>query len=74
MPESPRKIDKPKVIAGAILICAGALMMLLGQDSASPLFKTIWVGLLGLGIFFYLRGRFFSREDKEMNSRTRGRR
>jgi len=59
----PRKINKQKVFTGIILICAGVLMMLLGEESASPVIKTIWVGLFGLGIFFYLWGRFFSRED-----------
>jgi hypothetical protein len=63
MPEPSRKINKQKVFTGVILVCAGVLMMLLGEESNSPVFKTIWVGLLGLGIFFYLWGRFFSRED-----------
>jgi hypothetical protein len=63
MREPSRKINKQKVFTGVILICAGALVMLMGQESASPLYKTIWVGLLGLGIFFYLWGRFFSRDD-----------
>lgn len=63
MPEPSRKINKQKVFTGVILICAGVLMMLMGEESASPIFKTIRVGLFGLGIFFYLWGRFFSRED-----------
>jgi hypothetical protein len=63
MPEPSRKINKQKVFIGVILVCAGVLMMLMGEESASPVFKTMWVGLLGLGIFLYLWGRFFSRED-----------
>jgi len=63
MPEGSRKINKQKVFTGVILICAGVLMMFLGEESASPVIKMVWVGLFGLGIFFYLWGRFFSRED-----------
>jgi len=63
MREPSRKINRQRVFTGVILLCVGMLMMLIGQESASPVFKTIWVGLLGLGIFFYLWGRFFSRED-----------
>jgi hypothetical protein len=63
MAEPSRRINKQKVYTGVILLCAGVLMMLMGQESTSPLLKTIWVGLLGLGVFFYLWGRFFSRED-----------
>jgi len=37
--------------------------MLMGQEISSPLFKTVWMALLGVGIFFYLWGRFFSREE-----------
>jgi hypothetical protein len=63
MREPSRKINRQRVFTGVILLCVGMLMMLMGQESASPVFKTIWVGLLGLGLFFYLWGRFFSRED-----------
>ena len=63
MAEPYRKIDRQKVIAGVILLCAGVLLMLMGQEWTSPLFKTVWVGLFGLGVFFYLWGRFFSRDD-----------
>ena len=63
MREPSRKINRQRVFTGVILLCVGMLMMLIGQESASPVFKTIWVGLLGLGLFFYLWGRFFSRED-----------
>jgi hypothetical protein len=63
MREPSRKINRQRVFTGVILLCVGMLMMLMGQELASPVFKTIWVGLLGLGIFFYLWGRFFSRED-----------
>ncbi len=63
MPEASRKINKPKVLTGVILICAGVLIMLMGEESASPFLKTLWVGLLGVGIFFYIWGRFFSRDE-----------
>ena len=63
MQELSRKINRQKLFAGVILICTGALLMILGQRISSPLFKTVWMALLALGIFFYLWGRFFSRED-----------
>jgi len=72
MPEVSRKIDRQKLFAGVILICTGAILMLLGQEISSPIFKTVWMALLAAGIFFYLWGRFFSREDARINSRTRG--
>jgi hypothetical protein len=63
MQELSRKIDRQKVFTGVILLCTGAILMLLGQEISSPLFKTIWMALLAVGIFFYLWGRFFSREE-----------
>lgn len=63
MQERYRKIDRQKLFVGVILICAGALLMILGQGISSPLFKTVWMALLAVGIFFYLWGRFFSREE-----------
>ena len=63
MQELPRKIDRPKVFIGVFLLCSGAILMLLGQEISSPYFKTVWMGLLAAGIFFYLWGRFFSREE-----------
>jgi hypothetical protein len=63
MQELSRRIDRQKVFTGVILLCTGAILMLLGQGISSPLFKTIWMALLAVGIFFYLWGRFFSREE-----------
>ena len=63
MQELSRKINRQKVFTGVILLCTGAILMLLGQGISSPLFKTVWMTLLAVGIFFYLWGRFFSRED-----------
>jgi hypothetical protein len=63
MPELSRSIDRQKVFTGVILLCTGAILMLLGQEIYSPFFKTAWVGLLAVGTFFYLWGRFFSREE-----------
>jgi hypothetical protein len=63
MQELSRRIDRQKVFTGVILLCTGAILMLLGQEISSPLFKTAWMTLLAVGIFFYLWGRFFSRED-----------
>ena len=63
MPELSRKINRQKVFTGVILLCTGAILMLLGQEISSPYFKTAWMTLLGVGILFYLWGRFFSREE-----------
>lgn len=63
MQELSRRIDRQKVFTGVILLCTGAILMLLGQEISSPFFKTAWMTLLVVGIFFYLWGRFFSRED-----------
>ncbi len=63
MREFSRKIDRQKLFAGVILICTGALLMILGQQISSLLFKAVWMALLAVGVFFYLWGRFFSRED-----------
>ena len=63
MHELSHKIDRQKLFTGVILLCIGALLMILGQEISSPFYKTAWMGLLGVGIFFYLWGRFFSQED-----------
>jgi len=63
MREFSSKIDRQKLFAGVILICTGALLMILGQQISSPFFKAIWMALLAVGVFFYLWGRFFSRDD-----------
>jgi len=63
MQKFSRKINRQKVFTGVILLCAGAVLMLLGQEISSPFFKTAWMTLLAVGIFFYLWGRFFSREE-----------
>jgi len=63
MPELSRKINRQKVFTGVILLCTGAVLMLLGQEISSPFFKTVWMALLAVGVFFYLWGRFFSREE-----------
>jgi hypothetical protein len=63
MQELSRKIDRQKVFTGVILLCTGAILMLLGQEISSPFFKTAWMTLLAVGIVFYLWGRFFSREN-----------
>ncbi len=63
MQELSRKINRQKVFTGVILLCTGAILMLLGQEISSPLFKTVWMALLAVGIFCYLWGRFFSREE-----------
>jgi energy-converting hydrogenase Eha subunit E len=61
MKDTSRNIDRQKVYIGVLLLCVGAVLMLVGQEVASPAFKMVWVALFGVGVFFYLWGRFFSR-------------
>jgi hypothetical protein len=63
MVESNRHIDRKKVYAGVAILCAAVLLMLLGEESKSPVLQVLWVLLLGMGLLFYLWGRFFSRGD-----------
>ena len=53
-------IDRTKVYTGVAMICVAVLLMLIGQESTSLLFQAVWVILLGIGLLFYLWGRFFS--------------
>lgn len=61
MKEQPRNIDRKKVFSGVLLLCGAVLLMLLTRESASAVWQVIWVSFLGLGLFLYLWGRFFSR-------------
>jgi hypothetical protein len=61
MEETKRNIDRKKVYAGVVLICAAVLLMIMGQEIESAFFQVFWVILLGVGLLFYLWGRFFSR-------------
>ena len=56
-----KKIDRKKIFSGVFFICLAVLLMLLGEEHPSPTLRGIWVSLLGLGLFLYLWGRFFSR-------------
>ena len=62
MEEPQRNIDRKKIFSGVFFICLAVLLMLLGEKHASPILQGIWVSLLGLGLFLYLWGRFFSRD------------
>jgi hypothetical protein len=53
-------IDRTKVYTGVAVICAAVLLMLIGGESTSLLFQAVWIILLGIGLLFYLWGRFFS--------------
>lgn len=61
MDQPSRNIDRKKVYAGVVTICAAVLLMLVGQESASLVIQVVWIILLGVGLLFYLWGRFFSR-------------
>jgi hypothetical protein len=61
MEQPSRNIDRRKVYPGVAMICAAVLLMLIGQESASLVFQVVWIILLGIGLLFYLWGRFFSR-------------
>ena len=63
MEETPRKIDRKKVYTGVALLCGAVLVMLVAEESSSLVFRISWVILLGIGLLFYLWGRFFSRDD-----------
>ncbi len=61
MQEPPRKIERKKVFPGVLLVCVAVLLMLVSRENPSPVWKVLWVVLLGIGLFLYLQGRFFSR-------------
>jgi hypothetical protein len=61
MQDSSRFIDRNKVITGALLICLGVILMLITAENSSSFSQALWVGLLAVGVFFYLWGRFFFR-------------
>ncbi len=61
MEQPSRNIDRRKVYTGVAMICAAVLLMLIGQERTSLVFQVVWIILLGIGLLFYLWGRFFSR-------------
>jgi hypothetical protein len=61
MKDTSRNIDRKKVYTGVVFLCAAVLLMLIGQENPLPIFKILWVILLGVGLLLYLWGRFFSR-------------
>ena len=61
MEEPKPNIDRKKILSGVFFICLAVLLMLLAEKYPSPTLQGIWVSLLGLGLFLYLWGRFFSR-------------
>ena len=61
MQDTSRNIDRQKIYIGVLLLCVGAVLMLVSQEIDSPAFKMAWMVPFGLGVFFYLWGRFFSR-------------
>ncbi len=63
MAEPSRKIDRKKIYIGVGMLCAAVLLMLAGQESTSIVFQVLWILLLGVGLLFYLWGRFFSGGD-----------
>ena len=63
MVEPNRNIDRKKVYTGVAILCVAVLLMLVGQERTSPAFQVLWILLVGIGLLFYLWGRFFSRGD-----------
>ena len=63
MVEPNRHIDRKKVYTGVAILCVAVLLMLMGQENRSLIFQIFWILLLGIGLLFYLWGRFFSRGD-----------
>jgi hypothetical protein len=61
MEQPSRNIDRRKIYTGVVMICVAVLLMLIGQESALLVLQVVWILLLGVGLLFYLWGRFFSR-------------
>jgi hypothetical protein len=61
MEQPSRNIDRRKIYTGVVMICVAVLLMLIGQESAPLVLQVVWILLLGVGLLFYLWGRFFSR-------------
>jgi hypothetical protein len=62
MKEPSRNIDRKKVFVGVLFLCLAVILMLIGKENASLLWEVFWVSLLGLGLSFYLWGRFYSKD------------
>lgn len=64
MDDSSRgRLDRKRIYIGVFLICVSVLLMIFGEEAESRIFQASWVILLGVGILFYLWGRFFSRKE-----------
>lgn len=61
MQQSSRLIDRNRILTGTLLICFGVILMLVTAENGSSFSQALWVGLLAVGTFFYLWGRFFFR-------------
>jgi hypothetical protein len=57
----PSKIDRKKVYIGVFFLCVAAGIMLAEGEDSPEGFRILWMLLSGVGVFFYLWGRFFSR-------------
>jgi L-asparagine transporter-like permease len=64
MKEPSRPLNRMKIFIGVAFICAAVIIMLAQQESSSLYAKAVWAILLGIGVIFYLWGRFFSREEE----------
>jgi hypothetical protein len=58
---SARNIDKRKAITGVILVCLSVFLLLFEGEGTPFFMKAIRVGLLCVGLGFYVWGRFFCR-------------
>ncbi len=63
MDQPSHKIDRKRIYMGVLMICVAVLLMLIGQENPSRAFQVVWIVLLGIGLLFYLWGRFFSRDN-----------
>ncbi len=57
----PRLVDRRKIYLGVLFLCMAALVMLADRGGRYPSLQVVWIFLAGVGLFFYLWGRFFSR-------------
>ncbi len=64
MDDSSRgRVDRKRIYIGVFLICVSVLLMIFGEEVESRIFQVFWIILLGMGVLFYLWGRFFSRGE-----------
>ncbi len=57
--EELHRRDRKKILTGVAFICAAVIAMFAAEENSSFFAKALWLALLGVGLAFYLWGRFF---------------